>query len=157
MERQLVIFDLMNEHFGIDIATVDGIIKMQEIINVPHAPSFVEGVTNLRGHVLPVVDLRKRFDLPSTETTRDTRIVVVNLEENKKVGMIVDAVSEVITIPEDAIEPTPPIVTSIDSAFITGIAKIGERLVILLDLAKVLSTQEKAELKAMHAPALTKE
>jgi len=149
MEHQLVLFDLANEHFGIDIASVDGIIKMQEVISVPHAPSFVEGVTNLRGSVLPVIDLRKRFDLEPTPPTNDTRIVVVNLEGNRKVGMIVDAVTEVLSIPEESIEPTPPIVSTIDSSFIIGIAKVDERLVILLDLASVLTEKEKSSLKKL--------
>lgn len=149
MEHQLVLFDLANEHYGIDIASVDGIIKMQEVISVPHAPSFVEGVTNLRGSVLPVIDLRKRFDLEPTEPTNDTRIVVVNLEGKRKVGMIVDAVTEVLSIPEESIEPTPPIVSTIDSSFIIGIAKVDERLVILLDLVSVLSEKEKASLKKL--------
>ena len=149
MEQQLVLFDLANEHYGIEIATVDGIIKMQEVVSVPHAPSFVEGVTNLRGSVLPVIDLRKRFGMPPAAASNDTRIVVVNLESTRKVGMIVDAVTEVLTIPEDSIEPTPPIVSTIDSSFIIGIAKVDERLVILLDLASVLNEKEKSSLKSL--------
>jgi purine-binding chemotaxis protein CheW len=149
MEQQLVIFDLANEHYGIEIATVDGIIKMQEVVSVPHAPSFVEGVTNLRGSVLPVIDLRKRFGVPPVAVSSDTRIVVVNLESSRKVGMIVDAVTEVLTIPEDSIEPTPPIVSTIDSSFIIGIAKVDDRLVILLDLASVLNEKEKSSLKSL--------
>ncbi len=149
MEQQLVLFDLANEHYGIEIATVDGIIKMQEVVSVPHAPSFVEGVTNLRGSVLPVIDLRKRFGMPPAAASNDTRIVVVNLESTRKVGMIVDAVTEVLTIPEDSIEPTPPIVSTIDSSFIIGIAKVDDRLVILLDLASVLNEKEKSSLKSL--------
>lgn len=149
MEQQLVLFDLASEHYGIEIATVDGIIKMQEVVSVPHAPAFVEGVTNLRGSVLPVIDLRKRFGLPPSDTTNDTRIVVVNMEGNRKVGMIVDAVTEVLTIPEESIEPTPPIVSTIDSNFIIGIAKVDDRLVILLDLASVLNEREKDSLKSL--------
>lgn len=149
MEQQLVLFDLANEHYGIEIATVDGIIKMQEVVSVPHAPSFVEGVTNLRGSVLPVIDLRKRFGMPPAPASNDTRIVVVNLEGSRKVGMIVDAVTEVLTIPEDSIEPTPPIVSTIDSSFIIGIAKVDDRLVILLDLASVLNEKERSSLKSL--------
>ena len=149
MENQLVLFDLANEHYGIDIASVDGIIKMQEVVSVPHAPSFVEGVTNLRGSVLPVIDLRKRFDIETIKATSETRIVVVNLEGKRKVGMIVDAVTEVLSIPEESIEPTPPIVSTVDSTFIIGIAKVDDRLVILLDLVSVLSEREKATLKKL--------
>ena len=147
MERQLVVFELAFEHFGVDIAAVESIIKMQPITSVPHAPEFVEGVINLRGSVLPVIDLRKRFNLAGEEITKNSRIVVVSME-GVKIGMIVDAVSEVLRVPEDAVEPPPPMVTSVDTSFITGIAKLGEKLVILLDLPRVLSTGEKENLKA---------
>jgi purine-binding chemotaxis protein CheW len=148
MENQLVVFNLANEDYGVDIATVDGIVKMQQVTPVPHAPSFVEGITNLRGEVLPVIDLRKRFGLPVGETTKDTRIVNVDID-GTKVGMVVDAVSEVLRVAEEDIEPPSPIVTTLDSAFITGIAKVDKRLIILLDLIKVLSTKEQAELHTM--------
>jgi len=150
MEQQLVIFELGVENFGVDIGTVEGIIKMQELTRVPHAPGFVEGVTNLRGSVLPVVDLRKRFGMPTCEATRETRIVVINID-GVKVGMVVDSVSEVLTIDDKSVEPTPPMVTTLDSAFIIGIAKLDGRLVILLDLEKVLSSGEKAKLEALPA------
>jgi len=147
VDQQLVSFNLANEDYGIDIASVDGIIKLQEITTVPNTPDFVEGVTNLRGSVLPVIDLRKRFGLQQVDASRDTRIVVVNMGHSK-VGMIVDGVSEVLTIPESAIEPTPPMVTTVDSAYITGIAKVEERLIILVDLTKILNTVEQESLQA---------
>jgi purine-binding chemotaxis protein CheW len=149
MEHQLVVFDLANEHYGVDIAAVEGIIKMQSITVVPHTPAFVEGVTNLRGEVLPVIDLRKRFGLPLDQARgKDTRIVVVEID-GKKVGMVVDAVSEVLRVSDQAIEPPSPIVTTVDSAFIRGIAKVGERLIILVELARVLSTEEQAGLHSL--------
>ncbi len=150
MEHQLVIFELANEQYGVDIAAVEGIIKMQLITVVPHAPSFVEGVTNLRGSVLPVIDLRKRFNLPQEETTKNSRIIHIAID-NVKVGMIVDAVSEVLRVSEEAVEPTPSIVTTVDSAFITGIAKLEGRLIILLDLGKVLSFNEQEKLTTLAA------
>jgi purine-binding chemotaxis protein CheW len=149
MENQLVVFNLANEHYGVDIAAVDGIVEMKPITTVPHAPSFVEGITNLRGEVLPVIDLRKRFSLPAGETTKETRIVNVEMD-GTKVGMIVDAVTEVLRVAEEDIEPASPIVMTVDSAFITGIAKVDERLIILLDLAKVLSTEEQADLHTIQ-------
>ena len=152
VDQQLVSFNLANEDYGIDIASVDGIIKLQEITTVPNTPDFVEGVTNLRGSVLPVIDLRKRFGLQQVDASRDTRIVVVNMGHSK-VGMIVDGVSEVLTIPESAIEPTPPMVTTVDSAYITGIAKVEERLIILVDLTKILNTEEQKGLLAEPALA----
>jgi purine-binding chemotaxis protein CheW len=133
----------------VDIAAVDGIVKMQPITAVPHAPGFVEGVTNLRGEVLPVIDLRKRFGLPQGEITKDTRIVNVEMD-GVKVGMMVDAVSEVLRVAEENIEPPSPIVVTVDSAFITGIAKVDERLIILLDLARVLSTEEQTRLHTLR-------
>jgi purine-binding chemotaxis protein CheW len=142
MERQLVIFELAGEHFGIEIATVEGIVKLQEITKVPQMPDYMEGVTNLRGAVLPVIDLRKRFSLPPQERTSETRIVIVFLKD-LKVGMIVDAVSEVLTIEDSLIEPAPALVTTVNSRFITGIARIDNRLVILLDLNLILTQEER--------------
>lgn len=157
MERQLVVFELANEHYGVDIAAVESIIKMQPITAVPQAPAFVEGITNLRGSVLPVMDLRKRFGLTlrdqSTETGRDEKRIVVVSMDGMKIGMIVDAVSEVLRVQEEVIEPPPPMVTTINSAFITGIAKVGERLIILLDLAKVLTLSEKEQVAAIETAA----
>lgn len=154
MERQLVVFELANEHYGVDIAAVESIIKMQPITAVPQAPAFVEGITNLRGNVLPVMDLRKRFGLShkdqGTEAGRDEKRIVVVSMDGMKIGMIVDAVSEVLRVQEEVIEPPPPMITTINSAFITGIAKVGERLIILLDLAKVLTLSEKEQVAALE-------
>lgn len=145
MEQQLVVFELASELFGVDIAAVESIIKMQTITRIPHSPDFVEGVINLRGKVLPVVDLRLRFSLPATELTKNNRIMVITLN-GTEVGMIVDGVSEVLSIAAEDVEPPPPMVTSVNSAFIIGIAKIESRLVILLDLKKILSLDEQASL-----------
>ncbi|GAP09722.1 CheW protein [Bellilinea caldifistulae] len=148
MEHQLVVFELENEKYGVDIASVEGIIKMQEITRLPHAPEFIEGITNLRGTIVPVVDLRTRFGLPRKEPTRDTRIVIANMDSSK-VGIIVDAVTQVIRVPEDKIEPPPQMSVTINSAFIKNIAKLESELVILLDLGKVLSTEEREALTVM--------
>jgi len=148
MEKQMVVFRLANEYYGVDIFSVASIIEKQEIIAVPRSPEYVEGVTNLRGMVLPVIDLRKRFGLEQGEETKETRIIVVELGD-LTVGMTVDAVSQVLRIEEDEIEPPSPIVTTIDSAFIVGIAKTDDRLIIALDLQKVLATEEQAELQAI--------
>ena len=152
MENQLVVFDLAREHYGVDIAAVEGIIKMQAITVVPQAPAFVEGVTNLRGKVLPVVDLRRRFGLPAADATKETRIVVVEMN-GVTVGIVVDGVSEVLRVEPEAIEPPSPIVTTIDSAFIRGIAKVDQRLIILLDLAKILSLGEQTTLARLPVAA----
>jgi purine-binding chemotaxis protein CheW len=144
MEKQLVIFELETENFGIDISSVEGIAKVQEITKIPKAPVYMVGITNLRGSVLPVIDLQKRFGMISQEATDETRIVIANMG-GVKIGMVVSAVSEVLTIDDKVIEPPPPLVSNTNSEFITGVAKIDKRLVILLDLAKVLSNEEKKE------------
>lgn len=148
MEKQLVIFELGTEHFGIDIESVEGINKILDITKVPQAPACVEGVANLRGQIIPVVDLHRRFGMPSAALTNDSRIVVANLGA-AKIGMIVSAVSEVLTIDDSTIEPPPSMVSNVNSTYITGIANIDKHLVILLDLAKVLSIEEQAQVAAI--------
>jgi len=148
MEKQLVIFELGSENFGIDIASVEGIVKLQEITKIPQAPSYMEGITNHRGSVLPVIDLHKRFGITGVDRTNETRIVVANVG-SMKIGMIVSAVSEVLTIDDSVIEPPPPMVSNVNSEFIVGVAKIDKRLVILLDLVKVLTAEEKNQVAKM--------
>ena len=148
MEKQLVVFNLADEEFGVDIASVESIIKMQPITAIPRAQAIVEGVTNLRGFVLPVITLRKRFNLPIEEYSPNTRIIVVTIKD-MKVGMIVDGVSEVLRTQDSAIEPPPPMVSTINTSFITGIVKLDNRLVILLDLARVLNLNEQVEIAAL--------
>ncbi len=150
MENQFVIFKLGEEHYGVNIVTVESIIKVQEITKMPHVPDFVEGITNLRGVVIPVIDLRKRFKLPQAAETKDTRIIVVEMN-GVMAGMVVDAVTEVVRVPEDNIEPPSPMVSSVDTAFITGIAKVDTRLIILLDLSKILTVTEKERLQTVMA------
>jgi purine-binding chemotaxis protein CheW len=146
MENQIVVFELGSEHFGVEIAKVESIIKPQSITQLLHVPSFVEGVTNLRGKVLPVIDLRKRFGLLAREADKNSRIIVVKIDQTE-VGMIVDGVSEVLTILEGTVEAAPAITSTVNSAFITGIAKLDQRLVILLDLNRVLKGEERLDLQ----------
>ncbi len=143
---QLVSFNLGPEEFGVDIGMVQEIVRMPDITRVPRTPDFVEGVVNLRGKIIPVVDLRKRFRLPVTENTKSTRIIIVTMN-GRTVGMIVDGVSEVRRISTDAIEPTPEMVASaIDAGYLKGIAKLEGRLLILLDLNLVLNQEEQRQL-----------
>lgn len=140
-EVQLVVFELADESYGVEISRVQDINRMQEITEIPHAPESVVGVINLRGRVIPVVDLRTRFGMPSAEHTKSTRIVVVQMGE-EPIGMIVDAVSQVLRIPTKVIEPPSPVLASLDSRYLLGIAKLEEELVVLLDLDYVLSKDE---------------
>jgi len=144
-ERQLVVFDLNEEAYGVDISAVREIIRMQEITRVPRAPEFIEGVINLRGKVIPVIDLRSRFSMPGTERTDEHRIVVVDVV-GQDIGMVVDAVTEVSLIPSSSIEPPSTVITTNDSEYLTGIVKTDEKLIILLDIAKVISDNEQAQL-----------
>lgn len=148
-ERQLVVFQLGAEFYGVDIARVHEIIRLQTITRVPRAPAFVEGVINLRGKVIPVVDLRRRFGLESSEHTRASRIVVVEIGDNV-VGVIVDGVSEVLRVTGASIEPPSPVVAGIESEYIYGIAKLDDRLVILLDLDRVLVLADRRALEAVN-------
>ncbi len=141
-ERQLVVFNLAGERYGVDIGSVREIIRMQEITKVPRTQEFVQGVINLRGHVIPIVDLRKRFDLPAGDETKETRIVVVETGGNH-IGVIVDAVEHVMRISQDAIEPPSAAITASDSSFLVGIGKMERGMTILLDLEKVLTTVDK--------------
>jgi len=135
---QLVTFNLGSEEFALDILLVQEINRRVEITKVPKTPEFVEGVINLRGKIVPVLDLRKRFGLVGHEFTAQSRIIVVNID-NRVLGLLVDSVSEVLQIPAHTIEPPPPLVAGIDAAYIKGIGKFEDRLLILLDLGKVLS------------------
>lgn len=140
---QVVSFSLGKQIFAIDILQVQEIIRMLEITQVPNVPEFVKGVINLRGKVIPVVDLRKRFNLTAAEENLQERIIVVK-GENKPVGMVVDDVSDVLRFPQDEVESAPAMVSNIDSQSIAGVVKAKDRLVILLDVAKILSMMEQS-------------
>ncbi|MFQ5736225.1 MAG: chemotaxis protein CheW [Thermodesulfobacteriota bacterium] len=139
---QLVTFRLGKEEFSMDILKVQEIIRHMELTRVPRTPEFVDGVINLRGRVIPVLDLRKRFGLPADEKTDETRIIVVDVDD-RTVGLKVDAVSEVLRLPADTVEPPPSLVTGIESDYIRGVGKLDGRLIILLDVAKILTRTEK--------------
>lgn len=138
---QLVSFRLGNEEYGSEIMQVREIIRIQEITPVPETPEFVEGVINLRGSVIPIIDLRKRFGMEQGSRDKDTRIVVVSVE-GREVGIIVDAVAEVLRITSDQVEQAPAVVSGIGKEYLLGVAKLEDRLLIILDLNKVLSAEE---------------
>ncbi|MBI5807945.1 MAG: chemotaxis protein CheW [Ignavibacteriales bacterium] len=146
---QLVSFKIANEEFGVDILNVQEINKMTQITKVPNAPDFVEGVINLRGRVIPIIDLRTRLKLEKKQHDKDTRIIVVEIS-NKTVGFIVDAVNEVLRIPTNIIEPPPQLATGIDSDFIRAVGKLEDRLLILIDLEKVLTEKDKEQLQEVE-------
>lgn len=146
-ERQLVIFSLYGEEFGIEITKVREIVKPREITRLPNVVDFVEGVTNLRGEVIPIIDLKKRFGVEATAITDDSRIIIVDISDNR-VGLIVDDVTEVLRISNGDIDPPPRTIAGLKAEYIEGIGKFGDRLLILLDVDRILTTEEKIELQA---------
>jgi purine-binding chemotaxis protein CheW len=140
-------FKLGVEEYGLEILKVQEIIKMMDITRVPRTPEFVRGVINLRGKVIPVVELRLKFGMPTVETTDKTCVIVVQVRrqgETVTMGTIVDEVSEVLDIGGDLIEPAPEFGTSVDTDFILGMGKIAKKVIMLLDVDKVLSSGELA-------------
>jgi purine-binding chemotaxis protein CheW len=144
---QVVSFKLGSEEYGVDIAQVQEINRMVAVTHVPRAPQFMEGVINLRGQLIPIIDLRSRFGMARAEHTKSTRIVVTEVGA-KRVGMVVDSVSEVLRLPTDQIEDAPEMITGVDTEYIRGVGKIEDRLIILLDLAKIISGSERRELES---------
>ncbi len=144
-EVQLVVFSLGREEFAVEVTQVREIMRMEEITRMPKSPAFVEGIINLRGQIIAVIDLAKRLNLESTERSGDTRIIVVEAE-GVKVGMIVDSVSEVLRVSADTVEPTPTMASDVSAVYLQGVVKHDNRLIILLDLTKVLSLDELARM-----------
>jgi len=140
-ELQLVTFEVGSEEFAVDILVVQEINRMMWITDVPQSPDCVEGVINLRGKIIPVVDLRRRLGLPEAEYGAMSRIVVVEVG-GRTIGFTVDRVNEVLRISSSIVDAAPGVVTRVDSQFIAGIGKLEDRLVILLDLEKLLSPEE---------------
>ncbi|MGC3969911.1 MAG: chemotaxis protein CheW [Pirellulales bacterium] len=135
---QVVSFRLASEEYGIEITKVQEIILVGEITRVPQTARYIKGLINLRSTVIPIVDLRLRFGMPEEQPTDETRIMVMNVR-GKTIGIIVDAVSEVLRISKDQIAPPPPTVTSLGREYLTGLAKLEERLLILLDVECILT------------------
>ncbi len=140
-DEQLVAFRLDAESFGIHVATVREIVTMQPITHVPGAPRFVEGVINLRGQIVPVVDLRRRFGMPEAERNAETRIVVAEVSDCV-VGLVVDSVTEVLTVSGSDVEPPSPAIAGPRSLFIRGLAKVGDKLLVLLSLDHLLTAED---------------
>lgn len=137
--QQLVIFKLGVEEFGINIMQVQEIIRMPDITRIPRSPDYVKGVINLRGKIIVVMDLDKRFGMPLQELTEESRIVVVDIE-GTIVGLVVDSVSEVIRLNNSNIEPTPDIISQkINAEYLKGVGKMNDRLLILLNLKSIIS------------------
>ncbi len=145
-EKKVIIFKLKDEEYGVDVTQVKSIERMEHITRVPNTPPFVKGVINLRGIVIPIIDLRKRFEFDIKDYNEQTRIIIVNVDE-MEVGLIVDAANDVIDIPLSSIEPPPKVVGGVESEYLSGVAKVSDRLIVLLNLNKVLDPSEVKELE----------
>ena len=145
---QLVTFNIGKEEFGVDILCVQEINRMTHITKVPNAPYYVEGVINLRGRVIPVIDLRLKLKIEKKEYDKNTRIIVVEVE-NKTIGFIVDSVNEVLRIPASLTELPPDMVSSVESEFIKSVGKLEDRLLILIDIQKIIKGNEVKKLEQM--------
>jgi purine-binding chemotaxis protein CheW len=138
--EHLVTFYLADEEYALDVRTVQEIIRMSETTHVPRAPQFIKGVINLRGRIIPVVDLKRKLELGEVAPSRLARIVVVKIRE-RLIGLLVDGASQVLKIPVSAIDAAPEEITDVSTTFIRGVAKMEKRLIILLDLYKILSME----------------
>lgn len=142
--KKVIVFELANKEYAVEVDVVQGIERVMAITRVPRMPAYVKGVINLRGVITPVIDLRERFEIESKEMDDDTRVIIVSLE-NYDVGLIVDAANDIVDIPIQSIESQPEVVGSVESDFIAGIAKVEQRLLVILELATVLAPINRAE------------
>lgn len=148
---QLVGFRLRDEEFGVDIGSVREITKVGDITHIPEGPPFIQGVTNLRGQIIAVIDLAKQFGLASREELPDSARIVVTEVNGQTVGMVVDEVPGVLNLPGENIEPTPEVIqTKIKRDYIKGVGKIDKRLIVILDLGKILAPQEVEEVATLR-------
>lgn len=143
---QLVTFRVGPEEFGLDVFSVHEILRWQEVTSVPRAPGFVEGVIDVRGALVPVVDLRRRLEAPAAEVDEETRIVLVD-HDGERLGLVVDEVTEVLRVPETALQPPPRYVAGIAAEFLRGIVRAEDRLIVLIDVERVLSSEERIQLR----------
>ena len=146
--QQLVKFHIGDEAFGIGIKQIFQIIKPQEVFKVPNTPPYIEGLINLRGKVMTVFNLRKRFNMPEKENDEDTKILIVR-SNDYLLGFIVDNVTEIVRVQDEDIVETPSELKSFERRFLTGVAKVGEKLILLLDPEKVLTPDEEIQVKEL--------
>lgn len=151
-QLQLVSFTVGEELFAVDILRVQEINRMMALTKVPQSPPGVEGVINLRGRIIPVLDLRVQFGFPQIEQSEQTRIVVIEISGNT-IGFVVDSVREVMRIPASIVEPSPQMGSSIDSSYVSGVAKLEDQLLILLELENLLSPESLSNITSMKAAA----
>ena len=147
-EVQLAVFKVGGEEFAIDIMEIMEIIRLQKITKVPKAPAFVEGIINLRGTIVPVLEMRGRFGGTASGDPKHARIIIVKAEESL-FGIVVDEVSEVMYLSRDLIDTTPDVVKGVDVEYLKNVGKVGDRLILILDTSKLLTKEEIGELRGV--------
>lgn len=148
-EKQFVIFKLGQQNYCVDIMNIGGITEYKGATKVPESPYFVEGVINLRGNIIPIINLKKRFNIAETRKSEDCRVVLYNLN-GSEIGFLVDEANQVIKIDSQDIDPTPDIIKGEDKEYIDGVGKVGQEIVIVLDLAKILTESERDQVVHMQ-------
>jgi len=148
--RQFISFSVGSEEYALELMSVKEVIRVRDITWLPRAPTFIKGIINLRGDVIPIIDLRDRFDLEAAETTAETRVIVAEVE-GRLMGMVVDSASQVVRIPEDQVDSPPAVPGGFSQELITGVGKVEDRLVILLDPDAILTVDEKIALSSLDA------
>jgi len=149
--RQFISFSVGEEEYGLELLRVKEVIRVREITWLPKAPSFVKGIINLRGDVILIIDLRDKFGLDPREDTAQTRVIVVELE-GRLTGLVVDSASQVVRIPGDQVDPPPAVPGSFSQELITGVGKLEDSLIILLNPSEILTAEEKTALSAFDTP-----
>lgn len=139
--RQFVIFTINEEEFGLDIENISSIERMPEIFKIPNAPGYIEGLSNLRGKVYTIFNIRKRFSMPCPEFDENTKVIIVNTSA-AEIGVIVDEVREIVKLDESAFESPPKALSNLKDRFLSCTAKLGDRLILMLDLEKVLTEED---------------
>jgi len=151
--KQIISFAIADEEYGFELQHVKEVIRMREVTWLPEAPSCVQGIVNLRGQVIPIIDLREKFGLKHVEATAESRIIVVEEKEGSAVGMMVDSASQVVRLPENQFEPPPAVLSTVAQRYITAVGKQEDRLITLLDvklLLKAIETQALREAMKAH-------
>ncbi|MFD1173655.1 chemotaxis protein CheW [Oceanobacillus picturae] len=144
--RKFIVFTLKNQSYGVDVSQVHSIERLQKVTEVPRTASFIKGVIYLRGTTIPVIDLRERLWIGQTDTTDESRFLIVEIKE-MQVGLLVDAANEVLDIGAEAIEPPPEMIAGVEARYLEGVAKLKDELLILLDLEHILDMEEAQEVK----------
>lgn len=149
MDNKVVVFKIDNEEFAVNIIQVERILGYTEPTKIPESPEFIKGVITYQNEILPIMDLKKKFNLSDTELEDNPKIVVVK-SKDKKVGLIVDLVSEVIDVDDSMIEEAPNIVRGISNEYIRGMIKLNDRIIILIDTEKILTNDEMSKIQSLN-------